>query len=373
MPNRCGVFNCRGNYDEANKCRMFRLPKEEGEQQKLLAMLPPCKNFSPDPGKFHICEKHWSSDTPMIKIPGESTRPVLPPNIFDVPPSCLPTPKPCPRPAKQEDRQLEGFMKKDKISSFSQFLPEKKLNKKYDNIITYRTNDRLVCSFMAKNFQECKMTVIVENTPTLCSPLVLTAFKKGVRVPLSKILEPNNGLAYISQFFEAVHIAKCYVPSTKARILGMVEELQEMEFEDSKQTQKLQFITHQLNLLCQKRYSTQDFCFAVESFRHCSYDSLRDYLVLPNKRKVQAIISSVNLKEVLHKTFQKVNRPQQKTALLLVDEVKIRPTVAFSGGALSGMATNDPESKASSMLCVMVNSLHRGPSVMVSSTPVSTT
>ena len=94
------------------------------------------------------------------------------------------------------------------------------------------------------------MTVIFENTPTLCSPLVLTAFKKGVRVPLYKILELNNGLAYISQFFEAVHIAKCYVPSTKARIFGMVEELQEMEFEDSKQTQKLQFITHQLNLLC---------------------------------------------------------------------------------------------------------------------------
>ena len=93
-------------------------------------------------------------------------------------------------------------------------------------------------------------------------------------------------------------------------------------------------------------------------------------MVLPNKRKVQAIISSVNLKEVLQKTFQKVNRPQQKTVLLLVDEVKIRPTVAFSGGSLSGMATNDPESKASSMLFVMVKSLHRGPSVMVSATPV---
>ena len=34
------------------------------------------------------------------------------------------------------------------------------------------------------------------------------------------------------------------------------------------------------------------------------------------------------------------------------------------------MAINDPESKASSMLCVMVKTLHRGPSVMVSVTPV---
>ena len=52
-----------------------------------------------------------------------------------------------------------------------------------------------------------------------------------------------------------------------------------------------------------------------------------------------------------------MNRPQQKYVLLLVDEVKIRPTVAFSGGALSGMATNYPESNASSMLCVMMKSL----------------
>ena len=119
MPNRCGVFNCRGNYDEANKCRVFRLPIEEGEQQKWLAMLPP-----PDPANYHICEKHWPSDTPMMKITGGSTRPVLPSNIFDVPPSYLPTHKPGPRPALQEDRQLESFMKKDKISSFSQFFPE---------------------------------------------------------------------------------------------------------------------------------------------------------------------------------------------------------------------------------------------------------
>ena len=148
--------------------------------------------------------------------------------------------------------------------------------------------------------------------------------------------------------------------------LELLKSFKRWSLKTASKRKKLPFITHQLNLLCQKRYSTQDFCFAVESFPHCSYDSLRDYLVLPNKRKVQAIISSVNLKEVLHKTFQKVNRPQQETALLLVDEVKIRPTVAFSGGALSGMATNDPESKASSMLCVMVKSLHRAPSVMVS-------
>ena len=50
--------------------------------------------------------------------------------------------------------------------------------------------------------------------------------------------------------------------------------------------------------------------------------------------------------------------------------MKIRPTVAFSGGVLSGMAKNDHNAKATSMLCVMSKCLHRGPSIMVSVTPV---
>ena len=96
---------------------------------------------------------------------------------------------------------------------------------------------------------------------------------------------------------------------------------------------------------------------------------LREYLVLPSKRKLQAVISSVNVRDILSKTFARVQKPQQKNVVLLVDEMKIRPTVAFSGGILSGMANNDPNAKATSMLCVM-SCLHRGPSIMVSVTPV---
>ena len=39
---------------------------------------------------------------------------------------------------------------------------------------------------------------------------------------------------------------------------------------------------------------------------------------------------------------------QQKACLLIIDEVKIRPTVAFSGGVLSGMVKNNPEYRATS-------------------------
>ncbi|XP_070196711.1 uncharacterized protein [Littorina saxatilis] len=115
-----------------------------------------------------------------------------------------------------------------------------------------------------------------------------------------------------------------------------------------------------------------DFCFAIESFPQCSYEQLREYLVLPSKRKLQSIVASVDQDEVLRKTFEKVHshKPQQRNVFLLVDEVKIRPTVAFSGGVLSGMAKNNPECRATAMLCVMMKSLHKGPSVMISVTPV---
>ena len=74
--------------------------------------------------------------------------------------------------------------------------------------------------------------------------------------------------------------------------------------------------------------------------------------------------------KVLQKTFTRVPNVQQKYCFLLIDEVKIRPTVAYSGGILNGMAKNNPECKATSMLCIMMKCLHGGPSLMVSVTPV---
>ena len=50
----------------------------------------------------------------------------------------------------------------------------------------------------------------VSDCSTLCSPLTLCPFKNGIRVPLGKILNPNNGLNCYSQFFEAVHVAYGY-------------------------------------------------------------------------------------------------------------------------------------------------------------------
>ena len=85
---------------------------------------------------------------------------------------------------------------------------------------------------------------------------------------------------------------------------------------------RLHFLTRQLRLFCNKTFTLQDYCFAIESFPHCNYDQLRDVLVLPSKRKLQAVISATDVDTVLGKTFQKTNS-EQKHCMLLVDEVKI--------------------------------------------------
>ncbi|KAF2343536.1 hypothetical protein FHG87_025708 [Trinorchestia longiramus] len=113
---------------------------------------------------------------------------------------------------------------------------------------------------------------------------------------------------------------------------------------------KLVFLTHQLELLLQKQFSKNVYCFALQSYPKCNYEQLRDFLVLPCKRKLQYIPSSIDKDQVPRETFDKVQTLQQKNVFLLVDEVQIRPNVSFYGGLLSGMAENNRNCKATSIL-----------------------
>ncbi|KAF2356621.1 hypothetical protein FHG87_012626 [Trinorchestia longiramus] len=133
----------------------------------------------------------------------------------------------------------------------------------------------------------------------------------------------------------------------------------------TEKVKKLVFLTRQLELLLQKQFSMND-CFSLQSYPKCNYEQLRDFLVLPCKRKLQYITSSIDKDQVLRETFDKIQTLQLENVFLSVDEVQIRTTVQFSGGVLSGMAENNRDCKATSMLCVMMKSLHKGPSLMIS-------
>ena len=135
-----------------------------------------------------------NADPLFIKLPSGSTRPAIPPSVFNVSASCRLSAKPAPRPAKVEDKQLRYFLQKDTITSFDAFKPERDLQKQYKNLIISRSEERFVSLFMTENFSECSLSVIVENKPTLCCPLTCSAFKKGISVQLGKAVHSYNGL-----------------------------------------------------------------------------------------------------------------------------------------------------------------------------------
>lgn len=185
------------------------------------------------------------------------------------------------------------------------------------------------------------------------------------------MLLPNNGLKHYSAFFEAVRYAISWEPDLENRLTLINEQFCEcVEVCNDPQTSTcLQFLNRQTELLIRKSFITPDYCFAIENYPKCDYNSLRQFLILPSKRKIQAITSAVDIDIILHKTFSSVN-DLRKHVMLLIDEVKIRPRLVFGGGCLKGTAENDPDNKAISMLFIMMKCLSRGPSLMISVTPV---
>ena len=319
---------------------------------------------------------HWPNDVKFVNIAGGSTRPGVPPTIFNVPPSCLPTSKPPPRPQKAQFGMQNHFDKNDIFSSFAEFSPRKELLKKYKNILFIHLEQSLICLFTTSDFSQCLAVVIVKDCPTMCCPVTFTGFKKGftVNVPPT-IIKPNNGFNRYSEFFEAVNFVLQYQVPVSLRLAKVAEELEdisrseELVLDESKK-QKVKFLSRQADLLSSKRYDPQDYCFSVSIYPSCKYDHLRQFLVLPEPRKVIAAISSTDCKAVLTKMFQKI-RFKQRHSFLLVDEVKVKPTLSFSYGILNGLAQNKPDEKATSMLGIMLRCLHGGPSLMVAIIPVS--
>ena len=60
MVKRCCVFNCNGNYDDNNKVKVFRLPKDPKERKRWTDAIP--RDNIPESHDTVICERHWPSN-----------------------------------------------------------------------------------------------------------------------------------------------------------------------------------------------------------------------------------------------------------------------------------------------------------------------
>jgi hypothetical protein len=185
------------------------LPLDKNERQRWINSIPSFSESSSS--DFRICKKHWPSGTAMIKTRG-GRHPAVPPSIFDVPKSCLPTPAPPLRSEKPEFALQNHFDKKDIFKSFSHFSPKKELVNKYKNIMFSESEEHIYCVFMDENFTGSKFVVKVTNKPTLVCPVTFSAVKNETEVPIPLgILSPNNGFYRYSQFFAAIIIIYIYM------------------------------------------------------------------------------------------------------------------------------------------------------------------
>ena len=150
---------------------MFKLPADERERKTWTNKIPTRNNFVLKPKLFYICELHWPVGYALKAVPG-GTRPADPPSIFseNVKKFHFPTPETCrsTEPAKFAERQLEILKKRDEVTSFEKFRPEKELQKQYKNkkIIMSRTKENLVCVFMTDNYSDSVLSFVVENQAT---------------------------------------------------------------------------------------------------------------------------------------------------------------------------------------------------------------
>ena len=241
----------------------------------------------------------------MKTASGGLQRPKLPPSVFNLPPSCLASPTAPARKEKIEFATQSYFDKKDKLTSFTDFSPEKGLYKKYKDLLVSRCKEKVVYLFMNECGSESQIVITVEDKSTLCSPLTLTAHKMGEKIAFPKnVVGPNNGFSRYSQFYEAVNFSLNYQVSSNGHLKKVSERLDIVECLDSmtEDRKKVGFIKRQVALLRTKNFVMKDYCSAMEMYPHCRYEQLREFLVLPGKSKIRGIISSTEAVQVVKET-----------------------------------------------------------------------
>ena len=82
---------------------------------------------------------------------------------------------------------------------------------------------------MNDSCSESQIVVAVTDKSPLCSPLTFSAFKNGIKVNIPKtIINPNNGIARYSQYFEALPFVLQHQVSLESMLEKIANSLDEV-------------------------------------------------------------------------------------------------------------------------------------------------
>ena len=383
MGRKCCVKGCQSIYDLSRaknnklkvkndqskvtyqKVKMFGLPVTIEERKVWMKNIPyltedMVKALKENPA---VCVRHWPSTYPEVKNSANGTmRPAVPPSIFQgVPQGSLPIPQPPPRTTKRSSFEVRTMIE--------------------DELKTFVDSDKVTFEEVCHALAGVKHEFNVSTTNCITDDaLWIFSMKFCSSVPEFSLKIKKN------QSFEGFSMGSQCIISTlsKNRITKLdrwskVDEA--IRFLSKKElSQHEKVLKQQINSMKPPHVGKKVYDPAIlqRSFNYYAtsralYRKLREDYKLPSEKTLSNLTSKVNKlsdRNFLKEVFD-VLPCKQKECVVIVDEMYVKPSLLFHGGAVFGKAKNKPEQLATTMLGIMIKCLRGGPTFMFKMIPVT--
>ena len=364
MARKCLIPACTSNYGPLkgdsmkakHYVRVFRFPKKAADMKVWIRALP-YRDLNVNSNSV-ICVKHWPENYPTVKLRGKE-RPLNPPSVWPgVPESCIPTPAPPPRPTQRKSFTVRSMQP----CQMDEFL---KLDKVNDDMLTNRVlkeNYNFGCPTISYKNDYIQSTEFISGVPrfllSIDESLRFTTFHMGIKFYISFL--SKNRIVTLSSW-SAVKETVMY--------LHQLEE-----------TPKVTILHQQIKSMApvmagKTYYDPETIVRAFEYFAtsRAFYQKIKSDYNLPSFRTLTRITSSLSKREdstFLEQIFRSLTL-QQKCCVILHDKVYIKKALTYHGGTVFGKAANNPSILGETVLEIMINKLHGGPSFVDKMIPVA--
>ena len=359
MGRKCCVTNCRGNYDFKSKEKVFRLPVDENERKRWLSVIP--RDNTPNTKDTVVCERHWPNGYETVMHYGKQ-RPLNLPSLFScVKPSLLRTSVLPPRATirssaevrSQLADELDAFNQKDKICSFES-LQSQILNHNFGFSLIINNTDE--ATFLQSE-DLLERTGIHKFLVKINGDLSFEAFHSGVKCSIISLSRNRvSQFTRWSQIEEDVRFLHTSIPSWKADVLHE------------------QAASLGVKQVGERKYSNSTIVRAFTYFviSRTSYNRIRNDFELPSVTTLTRLTSATKrYDDISYYTRIFSNLPsEQRTCVLLVDEVYVKCLLQYHSGEVFGQATNNPNKLANTVLSYMVICMFGGPRFLCKMLPV---
>ncbi|XP_065644326.1 uncharacterized protein LOC136075356 [Hydra vulgaris] len=254
----------------------------------------------------------------------------------------------------QKEDELAIFNSQEKIESINVLYEKLKTNEFNFAIINYLCNDILY--IQSSDF--LKESAIARFLLCIYKDLTFEAFHCGVKI---SVMTLSSNRVYIMNKFshiqEALRFLNCCEITPKKEVVYQ------------------QILSMNKTCIGGKKYPIETIVRAFEYFSlsRSAYNRIREDFELPSLRTLGRITSkckSLDDTTYIRHIFSNLRDDRQKTCILLLDEVYVKPMLQYHGGIVFGKSVNKPHLLANTVLSFLVVTLFNGPKFLYKMLPV---